>query len=289
MASILVNKEGKPLFKDGKVYTHECNGGGYPEPTGTLNITSNGTHNVKAYESVNVNVSSSVGGVSDLTKSLLDKSIQELNVNDITTLGNHALNGCRSLTTVNLPEATSIGNSCFADCSKLQNVNLPKVTSVGTYAFSACTDLKTLELPEATTIDTYVFYNTINLETVNFPKLTAIGGSFFSNTRSLINVNIPEVTSIGNKSFKSCVALTNLRLPKVTSISEQAFYGCEKLTDLYLGSNEVVSLENVNAFTQTGYVTVHVRPELVSQYSTATNWYKLYDEMVIEIVGDYSD
>lgn len=36
-------------------------GGGGDEPTGTIDITSNGTHNVKAYASADVNVPNSYG------------------------------------------------------------------------------------------------------------------------------------------------------------------------------------------------------------------------------------
>ena len=67
----------------------------------------------------------------------------------VTTIGNHAFNGCESLTSVMIPSSvTSIGFYAFFECTSLTNLTIPSsVTSIGIDAFCGCTGLKTVTIP----------------------------------------------------------------------------------------------------------------------------------------------
>lgn len=71
----------------------------------------------------------------------------------VTSIGNYAFSGCRSLTSVNIPKSvTSIGNYAFSGNS-LTSVTIPDgVTTIGEGAFYKCSKLVSLALPEGLTI-----------------------------------------------------------------------------------------------------------------------------------------
>ena len=119
-------------------------------------------------------------------------------------------------------------------------------------------------------------FNSI-LQKINLPECTSIGSGYaFYNCTSLTIVDLPKCTSIGTKAFKQCINLTTVNLPECTSIVDSAFYGCTNLTTIILSSNQVVTLNNINAFTNspiangTGYI--YVPDNLVDSYKSDTNW-----------------
>ena len=104
--------------------------------------------------------------------------------NSVTTIGDHAFDGCIGLTSVTIPNSvTSIGDGAFYDCNSLASVIIPNsVTSIGDGAFYDCNSLASVIISNS---------------------VTSIGKYAFSNCSGLTNVTIPNsVTSIGNNAFE---------------------------------------------------------------------------------------
>ena len=78
-------------------------------PSGTLDITENGQHNVEEYEKVNVNVVA----VDPYLVPLITREITEITNDKITTTGRYAFAYCQKLVTVNLPNITSTDTHSF--------------------------------------------------------------------------------------------------------------------------------------------------------------------------------
>ena len=72
-------------------------------------------------------------------------AITELDLNNVTTVGNYAFYNNSAIETVNLRQVTSIGNGAFEGVSKVTTLDIPAtVTSIGDFAFKGWESLATL-------------------------------------------------------------------------------------------------------------------------------------------------
>ncbi|MCR5820123.1 MAG: leucine-rich repeat domain-containing protein [Bacteroidaceae bacterium] len=84
----------------------------------------------------------------------------------VTSIGNHAFDYCRGLTSITIPESvTSIGVYAFYECSGLTSITIPEsVTSIGISAFFCCSGLTSVTALNTTpiTISSDTFSNRAN-------------------------------------------------------------------------------------------------------------------------------
>ena len=70
---------------------------------------------------------------------------------NVTTIGNYAFYGCRSLTSVAIGDSVAkIGECAFYDCYNLTSVTIPdSVTKIDEYAFYGCSSLSSVTIPDS--------------------------------------------------------------------------------------------------------------------------------------------
>ena len=73
--------------------------------------------------------------------------------NSVTTIGEEAFWGCKSLVNINIPNSvTTIGEEAFWGCKFLVNINIPNsVTTIGRGAFKYCNSLTNINIPNSVT------------------------------------------------------------------------------------------------------------------------------------------
>lgn len=178
--------------------------------------------------------------------------LSNLNVSQLTSIGQNAFNNCTSLVSIDLPNSiTSIGDSAFYRCFALNLTSLPSnLTSIGNSAFFACKRLNLTSLPSSvTSIGTNAFYSCDILNLTSLPSgLTTISKAAFQNCQSLAWTSIPSnsVTSIGQNAFAQCSSLAITSVPSsVTSIGKAAFQLCSSITSFTWPSNITTVSESV--------------------------------------------
>jgi hypothetical protein len=237
----------------------------YVIPTGTLKITSNGTHDVTNYASATVDIpNEDLSNELTAQETLLDNQTSKLIV-AINNLKNKASGGAdtseieeafikRTFTEYSNDTITSIGNSAFRSCTSLTSVSFPKSTNTGAYAFYDCT----------------------KLTDVNFPIAKTITSQCFRGCTSLVDVTFPEATTIEAYAFYQNTKLKTVRLPKAKNFGISALNGCSSLTALIIEQEDTIcslatnGLANSGIASGTGYV--YVPDDKVESYKNATNW-----------------
>ena len=204
-------------------------------PTGSIEITSNGTVDVAEYASATVNVGNVGSGGSNVVKGLVERTITNITADmlaGVTSIGEDAFANLESLTSVIIPSGvTSIGKEAFENCSSLTSVEIPStVASTGKNAFYLCYSLTSVEISSG-------------------------------------------VTSISESSFHGCSSLENITIPStVTSILDAAFMSCVELESVTVLATVPPTLGADVFYNTSSDLVIYVPPESVDTYKEASGW-----------------
>lgn len=212
-------------------------------PSGSINISQNGTYDVSAFADAVVSVGGSddnyllaIGAMSgsiydDVTVNvpinafLCKPTLIGVNMPAVKSVGNHAFHQCTGLTQVSFPICETIGASAFTSCGSLSTANFPNCTSVGFAAFNSCVRLTEALFPVCKSIDLYTFSRCDRLTTISFPSCEVIGEGAFVGCYSLVVADFPVCTDIGRSAFSGCRNLSSLSFPVCSYVGSYAFMG----------------------------------------------------------------
>lgn len=190
---------------------------GYIVPSGELEVTENGTHDVTEYASVVVNVETSGGSGGDTTyeDGIINRSISGAYTNDrVTGIGQFAFRGCTKVTSFSFPKAKSVGSNAIYGCTALTSVDLPVCTSIAENAFNGCSKLPSIVLPSLTSGGSYMFRYCYLLLTVDLPVIKNIVANMFADCRRLTAVILRSTTMCtlaATSAFLNCYHFTGTK------------------------------------------------------------------------------
>lgn len=237
--------------------------GGGTTPTGTISITSNGTHDVTNYASADVQVPTAapalyrefqLDGTGVLFTNTTTTHIMDFTgMTDISEyMLTRAYNQNRSISgAVDMSDLTAVSGqyACyymFSDCTGLTSADLSALTTVSAqyaccYMFGACAGLTSVNLSALTTVSgnracNGMFEGCYRLTSANLPSLTTVSGNYGCSAM-----------------FLNCTGLTTANLPSLTTVTATSsfasmFSGCTSLTTVYIGGTTAI-----NFGTKTGH------------------------------------
>lgn len=203
------------------------------EPSGTLDISDNGTKDVTEYASVNVQVPNPSTGTKEISvtengtitedvtdfasveittnvagsggiKDYLEGTVTVIDDESVTELRDYALAGIYNDFTVHLPNVETVGLSAFATSYGLKNITLEKLVGGGGSIFKSCDDLASADLPE-------------------FVGDSSSTNSMFSGCSKLETVNLPKLERLEYSCFEGCSAIKKIKLPSLKYLMYGAF------------------------------------------------------------------
>ena len=239
----------------------------YIIPSGTSNITSNGTYDIASYASVSVScaggeyydvykrmalmsaLSYQVSEVQDFCNSLsiiwggqfagrrffsyLSGSIVFENVTDIRSNAfaspwSGAWTGYSDYWYY-FPSAQYVSEMAFYGCPCLTSIDLPLVSIIRPYTFAHCGNMSLVNLPSCEAVQASAFERCSKLTTISLSKCAYISEYAFISCSILSKVSVPSCSYISPSAFAYCSNLTEVYAPACKSISTYAFYQCFKL------------------------------------------------------------
>ncbi len=266
----------------------------YIVPSGTLTITTSGTHDVKNYASAEVNITGSGGSGSgedtEILNNLVNGNITSYSNDTETTVRDGLFMRCTKLASVSFPAATKINQYAFYQCSHLTTVSFPACTSVGDNAFGLCSTIESVNLPVCTTVGMSAFGSCYKLASLSLPQCASIGNYAIARCSVITSLDLPVCKTIGVSAFRECPKLATVSMPAVTSIPAGVFSKCFNLKSLYLTGSTLCTLANSNAFASTPiggysasaktYGSIYVPTSMLASYQAATNWTYFSSRMV---------
>lgn len=165
---------------------------------------------------------------------IVDGKIVELELANVTEIGNYFLCDNTSLVSVSLPNVKKIGKNFLYDNKILKTINLPNVKEIGNVFLSSNETLKTINLPKVRSIGNCFLFNNHLLASINLPEVFLIGDSFLSKCWTLNFINLPKVKEIGNNFLMQNELLNSVNLPKVERIGDYFLFSNKALKKISL-------------------------------------------------------
>ncbi len=199
--------------------------------------------------------------------------LNELDLNQVETLGVGAFSGCPNLTSVTVPASvTEISDYAFNNCANLATVTYKgsDLDRIGRYAFAGCVKLASIDALNAETIAEGAFSGDTILKTVtNTGNLTTLGARAFELCEALTDLDISKVETIGSYAFDGCVAYAPSVINAQT-IGNYAFRGAEKVAVATLANAEYIG---DYAFSQTGIKAITLpKATFIGDYAFGINY-----------------
>lgn len=149
-------------------------------------------------------------------------SIENIDLNNVETIGKYAFRGCKSLQAVDLRKVKELGNGAFLSSTLTGEIDMPNLEVISEQENCAGTKI--------TKID-------------NLGSVTSLPVRAFSSCKLLTEVVLPPTcTELQQQAFNDCTSLEQINLDNIVTLGAHAMNGCKNLRSI----GSLKSLETIN-------------------------------------------
>lgn len=261
----------------------------YIVPSGNIEITENGTHNVKNYINAVINtpepkpeqtksVTITTNGATTVTPDS-GKVLTRVNVNTnvpipegyikpsgsktITTNGSHDVTNYASAI-VNIAAAEDLSTE-LNNQNALLSTQTTSISDIITALQNKASGGGSTDIEDGiitrtltsytndriTKVGSHVFRGFTSLTSISLPNVTLLAAYALDSCSGLTSVNLPKVATLNNYAMQNCGGLTTLEFPLKISTQGAVWNNCSNLTTLILRGTTMSGLGNKNCFNNT--------------------------------------
>lgn len=164
---------------------------------------------------------------------------------NLTNLGDNFLEYNKQLSNIEVPNVTCIGNGVLMLNRGLEKFEAPSLTEIGDNFLEINTKLSEFKVPNVTCIGYGVLANNKELKKFEAPNLTEIGDGFLGENKQLSKINVPNVTSIGTFCLANNKELKKFEAPNLEWIGYSFLRNNTKLSEFYVPNLSKESKKNL--------------------------------------------
>ena len=223
-------------------------------------------------------------------------NLEEFTAAHLVEIWQYVFFGTKQKTLFVPPNVAVINLYIISNCTSLKYFILPtNITSISYPAFR-CSDLEKMIFPENYELTTYTYgilYNATKYFWYKKPSNDYIlSSNFASNAIFLEKIpiydNLTAIKSYGNFSYSNIKKIAFP--PSLKEMDNGVFTSCSALTDVYMYAHTPPTLGGTSIFSAgNSNLKIHVYPEDLEAYQTATNWSSLSSKLVGDLEGEFKD
>jgi len=161
----------------------------------------------------------------------------------LTTIGNHAFNGCSSLAAapLDLTNVTSIGDYAFLNCGLITSVIIPEGISFGAGVLRA-TGLTAINIPASwTTLPVQMVRDCLSIESIIIPStVTTFGTAAFRGCTNLTAMQIDGTSVISLENTNAIATLPSTCILYVPNTATETAYEADATWTTYFDASRIV-------------------------------------------------
>ncbi|MDE5770819.1 MAG: leucine-rich repeat protein [Ruminococcus sp.] len=190
------------------------------------------------------------------------KNLLEAVYTDVTEIEKDAFLNCSSLHTLEVGKCSSVGDHVLDGCSSLSSITLIS-DSYGEYVFANCSKAKSIKIKtdnmEKIPVGMFSGCSSLTKVDSDISKISIVGKETFANCTSLENINLPSLRIIEESGFMNCTALKSISASenaiKAEDYGAKCFQNCTSLT---VGVTGTISTIGANAFQKSGITDINL-------------------------------
>ena len=148
---------------------------------------------------------------------------------------------------LNLPNVTEIGDGFLQLNDSIKRLNIPNVRKIGKFFLANNACMTKFDAPNLEEVGSYILNGNTILQEFNAPKLKSVGNDFLAQNNAITDLWLPELETVGNAFFFYNKVLKSVYVPKLRVVGDNFLSTNMELTKLGMSQLQTCGQGFVNS------------------------------------------